>query len=278
MATPLETFTPDAPLVMLGCGKMGGAMLDGWLAKGIDPAAVTVIDPDPSERLKSLSDERGTVLRGTDPYDGPEPRAVLLAVKPQMMAEALPTVEGPKGGGTLYVSIAAGTTTAFFQERLGAKTPIVRVMPNTPAAIGRGASALFASEACSDEDRAVARAMTDAVGLSVWIEDEALMDAVTGVSGSGPAYVFHMIEALAAAGEAAGLPADTALTLARQTVIGAAALAEETGESAETLRVNVTSPGGTTEAGLAVLMGENGLRSLLQQTVQEAKNRSISLR
>lgn len=255
---------------------MGGALLDGWLANGLDPRATIILDPFPSDALKQIE---GLTLVTDGSYQGAAPRAVVLAVKPQMMDEALPSVSAMAGPATLFISIAAGKPIAYFEGLLGAATPIVRVMPNTPAAVGAGASALIANAGCSDADKALATALTDAAGISVWLDHEDQMDAVTGVSGSGPAYVFHMIEALTAAAETEGLAPDLALALARQTVIGAAALAAASPETAETLRVNVTSPKGTTEAGLVALMdSKSGLTSLLQKTVAAAANRSRELR
>lgn len=262
--------------MLLGCGKMGGALLDGWLANGLDPRATIILDPYPADALKQIE---GLTFITNGLYQGAAPRAVMLAVKPQMMDEALPSVSEIAGPATLFISIAAGKPLAYFEGLLGTATPIVRVMPNTPAAVGAGASALIANAGCSDGDKALASALTDAAGISVWLDHEDQMDAVTGVSGSGPAYVFHMIEALTAAAEAEGLAPDLALALARQTVIGAAALAAASPETAETLRVNVTSPKGTTEAGLLALMdSESGLTSLMQKTVSAAANRSRELR
>lgn len=275
-STELSVFTPERPLLLLGCGKMGSALLDGWLAHGLDPRATVILDPYPSDALKAID---GLSLRTGGQYDGPTPRAVMLAVKPQMMADAMPVVAELASAETLFISIAAGKPLAYFSGLLGPETPVVRVMPNTPAAVGAGASALIGNSACKQGDKALAAALTDSVGLSVWLDDENQMDAVTGVSGSGPAYVFHMIEALTAAAEAEGLSPDLALALARQTVIGAAALAGASPESAETLRVNVTSPKGTTEAGLTELMNpEVGLASLMRKTVKAAANRSRELR
>ena len=275
-STDLSAFKPEQPLLLLGCGKMGGALLDGWLAHGLDPRATVILDPFPADTLKAID---GLTLRTDGTYDGPAPRAVMLAVKPQMMDEALPVVADMAGDGTLYISIAAGKPLAYFEGQFGADAAIVRVMPNTPAAVGAGASALIANAGCSSADKALATALTDSVGVSVWLDSEDQMDAVTGVSGSGPAYIFHMIEALTAAAEAEGLAPELALALARQTVVGAAALAGASPESAETLRVNVTSPKGTTEAGLVELMdGENGLTSLMRKTVKAAANRSRELR
>ena len=275
-STSLSDFSPERPFLLLGCGKMGGALLDGWLANGLDPRATVILDPYPSDALKQIE---GLTLITDGTYQGPAPRAVMLAVKPQMMDGALPSVSEMAGPETLYISIAAGKPLAYFEGLLGAATPIVRVMPNTPAAVGAGASALIANAGCSKADKELASALTDAAGISVWLDHEDQMDAVTGVSGSGPAYIFHMIEALTAAAEAEGLAPDLALALARQTVIGAAALAAASPETAETLRVNVTSPKGTTEAGLVALMdSESGLTSLMRKTVSAAANRSRELR
>ncbi len=275
-AIDLSVFTTASPLLLLGCGKMGGALLDGWLAHGLDPAATVILDPYPADALTALT---GVTIHTDGQYNGPPPRAVMLAVKPQMMDEALPAIASAGDARTLYISIAAGKPLTYFEGQLGTTCSIVRVMPNTPAAVGVGASALIANDACSEENKALAAVLTDAVGISVWLDHEDQMDAVTGVSGSGPAYVFHMIEALTTAAEAEGLAPDLALSLARQTVIGAAALAAASPESAETLRVNVTSPKGTTEAGLKALMDSgNGLTSLLQKTVKAAAKRSRELR
>ncbi len=275
-STDLSVFTAEQPFLLLGCGNMGGALLDGWLANGLEPRATIILDPYPSDALKAID---GLTLLTNGTYDGPPPRAVMLAVKPQMMDTALPAVAGMASPDTLYISIAAGKPLAYFEGLLGAETSVVRMMPNTPAAVGAGASALIANAACSTDDKALATALTDSVGVSVWLDSEDQMDAVTGVSGSGPAYVFHMIEALTAAAEAEGLAPELALALARQTIVGAAALAGASSETAETLRINVTSPKGTTEAGLVELMNdESGLTSLMQKTVKAAANRSRELR
>lgn len=255
-------------LVLLGCGKMGSALLRGWLDRGLSPSAVTVIDPAPADWVR----EAGVSVGGEMP---PRPAVVVIAVKPQIMAEALPAIRGYGGGGTLVLSVAAGTTLATLEAALGAGTPVVRAMPNTPAAVGRGITALIGNGAVDEPRLALAETLCAAVGQTVRLEDEAQMDAVTGVSGSGPAYVFHMVEALAAAAEAQGLPADLSMQLARATVAGAGALLDASEESAEELRVNVTSPGGTTAAGLAVLMAE--LPDLMTRTVAAAADRSREL-
>jgi len=258
-------------LLLLGCGKMGGAMLRGWLAAGLSPACVEVIDPEPAPWLGALADDG----LGLNP-ETPRPATVaLLAVKPQMMGEAAPRLAPMAGRGTLFISIAAGTPIARFEDIFGAEAPIIRAMPNTPAAVGRGISAIVGNAAATEGHLAMAEALLAAIGQTARLESEAQMDAVTGLSGSGPAYVFHMIEAMAAAGEAAGLAPNLAMRLARATVTGAGALADASEETAEELRVNVTSPGGTTAAGLDVLMAE--LPDLMRRTVAAAAARGRAL-
>lgn len=255
-------------LVLLGCGKMGSAMLQGWLAQGVQAGAVWVNDPYPSDWLRAT----GVHLNAALPAD---PAIVLIAVKPQMMTEALPSLAALGNGTTLFVSVAAGTTIAFYEQVLGAQTPIIRAMPNTPAAVSRGITAICSNTCATDAHMLLAETLLRAVGQVVRLEGEHQMDAVTGLSGSGPAYVFHLIEAMAQAGEAAGLAPDLAMTLARATVCGAGELAHQARESAAQLRVNVTSPGGTTAAGLAVLMAE--LPDLMTRTVAAATNRGKEL-
>jgi pyrroline-5-carboxylate reductase len=266
----LERVARDG-LVLLGCGKMGSALLAGWLKAGLKPDAVWVIEPDPTDWLI----ETGVNLNERLPT---APAVALLAVKPQMMGKALPALQALGNGSTLFVSIAAGTTIASFEAVLGDRTPIVRAMPNTPAMVGRGITALVGNGRVSEEDMALARSLMAAVGQVVDLEREELIDAVTAVSGSGPAYVFHLIEAMAAAGEAEGLPADVAMKLARATVCGAGELAFQSPETATQLRINVTSPGGTTAAALEVLMDpETGLTALLRRAVKAAADRGREL-
>ena len=261
----------DQGLVLLGCGKMGSAMLEGWLKQGVPPAAIWVLEPHPSDWLKSTGVHLNVGLPAA-------PAIVLLAVKPQMMGAALPQVTALGNGATVFLSIAAGTTIASFESTFGARTPIIRAMPNTPAAVGRGITAITGNAHASDPDLALAEALLAAVGQVVRLEGEHQMDAVTAVSGSGPAYVFHLIEALAQAGEAEGLPADLAMQLARATVCGAGELAHQATESAAQLRINVTSPGGTTAAALAVLMEpETGLPPLMARAVKAAADRGREL-
>jgi pyrroline-5-carboxylate reductase len=266
----LERVARDG-LVLLGCGKMGSALLAGWLKAGLQPDAVWVIEPNPTDWL---------IQTGVHLNEGlpPAPAVALLAVKPQMMGKALPALQALGNGRTLFVSIAAGTTIASFEAALGAETPIVRTMPNTPAMVGRGITALCRNAHVSDADFALARELMAAVGQVVDLEGEHQIDAVTAVSGSGPAYVFHLIEAMAAAGEAEGLPADVAMRLARATVCGAGELAFQSPETAAQLRINVTSPGGTTAAALAVLMDEaTGFPALLKRAVKAAADRGREL-
>lgn len=259
-------------LVLLGCGKMGSAMLQGWLNGGLPTASVWVIDPNPSDWLRAT----GVHINADLPES---PAIVLIAVKPQMMGDALPAIAAMGNGGTLFVSVAAGTPIAAFEDALGAQSPIVRAMPNTPAAVGRGITAIIGNEHASAGDMDLAEHLLSAVGQVVRLGDEGQMDAVTGVSGSGPAYVFHMIECMARAGEAQGLAPDLAMQLAKATVAGAGALAEAAEETPAELRVNVTSPNGTTQAGLEVLMnGTDGLPPLMENTVRAAADRSRELR
>ncbi|MEO0401611.1 MAG: pyrroline-5-carboxylate reductase, partial [Pseudomonadota bacterium] len=227
-------------LVLLGCGKMGSALLAGWLERGLPASSVWVIDPAPSFWVRST----GVQINADLPDD---PAIVLLAVKPQMMGDALPAIAGFAGGDTVFVSIAAGTPLAAFEAVFGADSPIVRSMPNTPAAIGRGITAICANAPGQNALKEAADLLS-AVGDVVCLDSEAQMDAVTGVSGSGPAYVFHLIEAMAAAGEAQGLSPDLAMQLAKATVAGAGALAMAAEEDPGQLRRNVTSPNGTTQA------------------------------
>lgn len=264
----------DRGLVLVGCGKMGSALLEGWLAGDLPPRAFTVIEPTPTARLETLAGE-GLRLNAALPH---APAVAVLAVKPQMMGDALPGLAALGGSDTLVLSIAAGTSLAAFEAALGTDTPIVRAMPNTPASVGRGITALVGNARATAADMALAEALMQAVGQTVRLRSEAEMDAVTAVSGSGPAYVFLLIEAMAAAGEAEGLTPDLAMALARATVGGAGHLAESSELGPAQLRVNVTSPGGTTEAALEVLQDDTtGLPALIRQAVTAAAARSRAL-
>ena len=259
-------------LVMLGCGKMGSAMLAGWLDRGLDPASVYVIDPYPSDWLRA----QRVVINGALPDD---PAVLMIAVKPQMMQAALPQVSGFGGSGTLILSVAAGTPIAAYEAAFGPGTRVIRSMPNTPAAVGKGITAIIGNAAARPADLDLAEVLLSAIGQVVRLDDEDQIDAVTGLSGSGPAYIFYMIDALAAAGVAQGLPPAMAMQLAKATVAGAGALAEQADETPEQLRINVTSPNGTTQAGLGVLMDQGkGLMPLIGATVAAATHRSRELK
>lgn len=265
-----ETIS-ERGLVILGCGRMGGAILEGLLKGGLPANAVWVIDPNPSDWLNGTGVHLNTELP-------PEPAVVLLAVKPQMMADALPQLQAMAGGDTLFVTVAAGITMEGYERMLGGETRLVRAMPNTPAAIGRGVTAIVGNPKATAGDLDTAEALMSAVGQVVRLENEGQMDAVIGVSGSGPAYVFHLIEVMAAAGEAEGLAPELALKLAKATVGGAGALAEESDETPSKLRENVTSPGGTTAAALEVLMDpQTGMPPLMRRAVAAniARNREL---
>jgi pyrroline-5-carboxylate reductase len=251
---------------------MGSAMLGGWLARELPADRVWIVEPHPAERLTPL----GVRINEELP---PAPAVAVVAVKPQLLAEALPTLAPMAGAGTLILSVVAGVPMARFEAlALAPGTAVVRAMPNTPAAIGRGISALIGNAAAGEAGLAQAEALMSAVGETVRLEDEGQMDAVTALSGSGPAYVFHLIETMAAAGEVEGLAPDLSLRLARATVAGAGALAEASGEAPGTLREAVTSPGGTTAAALRHLMdAETGLPPLMRRAMAAAAERSREL-
>jgi pyrroline-5-carboxylate reductase len=262
-------------LTLIGAGKMGSAMLDGWLALGLDPAKVAVIEPEPSAEVARLV-ARGLAL---NPPSGVAnaTSVVVIAIKPQIASEVLPDLTPLVDASTLVISIMAGRTLDFLARALPGNAAIVRAMPNTPAAIGRGISVAVANARATPLQRDLAQGLLSAVGMVEWIDDEALMDAVTAVSGSGPAYVFLLAESLARAGAAAGLPADLSARLARATVAGSGELLHRVALDAATLRRNVTSPGGTTAAALDVLMGNGGLDQLMTEAVAAATRRSRAL-
>lgn len=263
-----------ASLVLAGAGKMGGAMLMGWLDAGLDPLATTIVDPVPCREIADLCAARGLRLNPSVP----EPAAALvLAIKPQGLEAAAPALDQLIGRDTLLVSILAGKTMADLRSRLPRARAIVRAMPNLPASIGRGATGACASPEVTEAQRAGADALLAAIGTVAWLGGEADIDAVTAVSGSGPAYVFLLVEALADAGIAAGLDARTAEQLARATVAGAGALLDANPAEAGALRRNVTSPGGTTAAALDVLMRGDGLAALMREAVAAAKRRAGEL-
>ena len=260
-------------IALAGAGKMGGAMLTGWLARGLDPKRVVVIEPYPSGEISALVTQ-GVRLNPSAGNVGAA-ATLVVAVKPQMFREAGPALKPLVGPSTLVVSIMAGTPIAALEEVCGGS--VVRAMPNTPAAIGRGITVAVAANQVSAAQRAVADALLRATGSVEWVDDENLMDAVTAVSGSGPAYIFLLAEELARAGVEAGLPAELATRLARETVAGSGELLRRSQDSSATLRKNVTSPGGTTAAALEVLMGDGGLHPLMIRAVAAATKRSKEL-
>jgi len=261
-------------LVLLGCGKMGSAMLQGWLADGLPVSSVSVLDPYPSDWVQELASQ-GLNLNSDLPDD---PAICIIAVKPQMMGDALPALQAVAQSDTVFLSIAAGTSIASFEEAFGSNSRIVRAMPNTPAAIGQGITALIGNATSEANDVELCETLLKAVGLTVVLDREDQMDAVTAVSGSGPAYVFHLIETLAQAGQAQGLSEQLSLQLAKATVSGAGALAMAADEDPSQLRINVTSPGGTTQAALNVLMdADTGFPKVLDDAVTAAADRSREL-
>jgi len=262
-------------LLLVGAGKMGGAMLRGWLAGGLPPAAVAVLDPAPAADIVELATAEGLALT---PPVGMKPEVLVLAVKPQMLDAAAPAIAALAHGDALVVSIIAGKTIADLRQRVPNVRAFVRAMPNTPAAVGRGVTGAVANVAASARQKEMAATLLSAVGLFDWLPDESLIDAVTALSGSGPAYVFALVEALAEAGAALGLPQDLAMRFARGTVEGAGELmVREPSVPAARLRQNVTSPGGTTAAALAVLQSRDGLAALMGRAVAAAHRRAGEL-
>lgn len=262
------------PVVLIGAGKMGLALARGWIAGGLPPDRLVLCDPMPGEATVAFAAEHNVRLMGKP--DGVLVHVLVLAVKPQMIHEVMAQVAPSVGAHTLVVSIAAGISLAAISGALGTDR-VVRTMPNTPAQVGKGISGAVGL-AITDADRATTDALLGAAGQVVWFEDEGKIDGVTSVSGSGPAYVFYMVEALAQAAEKQGFSSEQAMQLARATLIGAAGLLEaEPGVSASQLRINVTSPKGTTAAALEVLMADDGLAPLLDRAVTAARLRSEEL-
>ncbi len=264
-------------LLLVGCGKMGEALLGGWVQAGFGANEILVVEAD-SQKAAGIAERFGCPVL-TDPADIPadaRPAAVILAVKPQALDAVAPAYRR-FADDSVFLSIAAGRTIAGLERLVGAQAAVVRAMPNTPAAVGLGATVACAGRNTSKQQRQLCQRLLTAVGSLSWVEDEALMDAVTALSGSGPAYVFLLAECLAEAGVAAGLPAELAQRLARDTVAGAGALLRAAPEPAAELRQNVTSPGGTTAAALSVLMAEDGMGPLLARAVAAAARRSREL-
>jgi pyrroline-5-carboxylate reductase len=269
------TLSLDGPIVLIGAGNMGGAMALGWIISGIAGSSIIAADPYPSDAMKAKFASSG-VRFVTEAPDGVTAAVIFVAVKPQVMAEVLPAYRKLIGPETIVVSIAAGKTLSFLEMHLG-DAAMVRAMPNTPAMIGRGVTGAFANSKVSDAQRALVNSLLKVSGPVEWVDNEDLIDAVTAVSGSGPAYVFYLVECMAEAGRKLGLPADLAMRLARATVSGAGELLHQSpGEPAE-LRKNVTSPGGTTAAALEKLMAEDGMQPLFDAALKAARDRAQEL-
>jgi pyrroline-5-carboxylate reductase len=271
------TFSLDGSLLVAGAGKMGGALLEGLIARGLPGSQIVVQDPSPPADVAEFLQRNGIRCAATvGPFDAP-PSLILAAVKPQVMDQVFAPLAKLAGPNTVVLSIAAGKTIASFEQHLQPGIAVIRAMPNTPAQVGRGVTACVANSATSVAQKAMASDLLAAVGSVVWLDREEDMDAVTAVSGSGPAYVFLLAECLADAGRAVGLSPELSQTLARATVAGAGELLHRSELDAATLRKNVTSPGGTTAAALEVLMGSPGLRQIMTEAVEAAVRRSREL-
>jgi pyrroline-5-carboxylate reductase len=271
------TLTLHGTLLLAGAGNMGSAMLAGWLERGLDPAHILVQDPAPPPRTRELLARHGIAAQAAIASLPAPPAVMVVAVKPQAMDEVFPPLARLAGASTVVLSIAAGRAIAGFERHLPAGTAVIRSMPNTPAAIGRGITVAVGNAHVTPAQRASCDALLRAIGEVAWVDDEALLDAVTAVSGSGPAYVFHLAECLAEAGVKAGLAPHLAAKLARWTVAGAGELLHRSELGADVLRQNVTSPGGTTFAALQVLMRPDGLARLMAEAVAAATQRSREL-
>ncbi len=267
-----------SPLVLVGCGKMGGALLAGWLDRGVEADGVHVVEPNP-DLAASLRKSPGlnVISEAADLPVNLAPAVVVLAVKPQTMDEAMPSLARFTSPNTVFLSIAAGKPIAYFEDRLAGEAAIVRSMPNTPAAVGRGITVACANANVTDDQVRTCDDLLRAVGEVAWVEEEGLLDAVTALSGGGPAYVFLLVEVMTEAGIAAGLPAGLAARLARVTVAGAGELLHQASEPPKVLRNNVTSPGGTTAEALKVLMAEDGWQPLMTRAIAAATARSREL-
>jgi pyrroline-5-carboxylate reductase len=275
---PHHPPSPDLPssLILIGAGKMGGAMLEGWIRLGMKGEALTVIDPNASPVLVSMCEQHDISLNPSLSSLGPA-QVVVLGIKPQMLDSAAATVSQLIDGRTLLISILAGKTLSDLRTRLPNLKSIIRCMPNLPASVQRGVTGAAPSPEVTDAQRATTNALLAGIGTVEWLPSEDLIDAVTAVSGSGPAYVFYLVECLARAGAQLGLPADVAERLARGTIEGAGELLHRSPQAPATLRENVTSPGGTTAAALEILMGQNGLAPLVTEAVAAAHRRAGEL-
>lgn len=267
----------NGPVILAGAGKMGSALLTQLVARGLSPQQIHVQEPYPSKSIVHFSSEYGILVA---PQIGPlvsSPSVIILAVKPQDMENVFPSLSLLAGPETVILSIAAGRTVASFEKRLPPNTSVVRAMPNTPAQVGSGITACIANSATTLTQRTLATEILSSLGEVVWLDRELDMDVVTAISGSGPAYVFYFVECLTQAGISAGLSPEVAARLARATVIGAGELLRQSKSDVETLRENVTSPGGTTAAALKVLTKVRGLQDLLIQAIDAAVQRSRDL-
>ncbi len=266
----------EGTLVLVGAGKMGGAMLEGWLAAGADPQKIVVLDPFMSDETRALLGKHGVALN-LPVTQIRTVEVILVAVKPQMMEEVLPAIVSLGASNSLILSVAAGKTIATFERHFGTKAAVIRTIPNTPAAIGRGITAMCANPNVSKRQLQLATDLLGEIGEVVTVDREDLIDCVTAVSGSGPAYVFYLTECLANAAEKIGIPPALAMQLARATVAGSGELMRVSGTDAATLRQNVTSPKGTTYAALQVLMADDGMKPLFEKAIKAAADRSREL-
>lgn len=270
------TYNLTRPLLLMGCGKMGSAMLDGWLESGIVDGGVSIVDPYQNERYMNNPDIT-YYNEATDVPGDLNPEVVILAVKPQQMDSALDAYRKFAGSDTLFLSIAAGKTISYFEGKLGNEAAIIRAMPNTPAAIGQGITVSCPNRNVSKTQNEIGLSLLRAVGEAFSVDNEKLIDPVTALSGGGPAYVFLMIETMTAAGVKAGLPTELAARLALVTVAGSGQLALQSTDDPTQLRKNVTSPNGTTQEALNVLMSEDGLQPLMNKAISAATERSREL-
>ncbi|KRB50863.1 pyrroline-5-carboxylate reductase [Rhizobium sp. Root708] len=271
----ISGVSASAPIVLVGAGNMGGAMLAGWLKSGVAGSSVVVVDPGPSEKMMDAIRDAGATHVTAVPADL-KAGVLFIAVKPQVMETVLPAVKSAVGAATVVVSVAAGKTLKFLETHLG-EAAMVRAMPNTPAMVGRGVTGAFANAKVTEQQRDQVQALLRVSGPVEWVPTEADIDSVTALSGSGPAYVFYLVECMAEAGRKLGLQADLAMRLARETVAGAGELLHQSPDDASRLRQNVTSPGGTTAAALSVLMAEDAMQPLFDKALEAARKRAEEL-
>lgn len=270
-----SALASSGAIVLIGAGNMGGALLTGWLKNGVQGSSVIVVDPQPSEAMSKLIGNAGARHVTSVPADITA-GVLFIAVKPQVLDAVLPPFKQVVSAETVVVSIAAGKTLASLETHLG-KAAMVRAMPNTPAMVGRGVTGAFANAEVGERQRQLVNDLLKVSGPVEWVPEEADIDAVTAVSGSGPAYVFYLVECMAEAGRKLGLQADLAMRLARETVAGAGELLHQSPDDASRLRQNVTSPGGTTAAALAVLMAQDGMQPLFDEALEAARKRAQEL-